>query len=55
MRVIVAEALREAEAGDIPDAEWCERVNLVLDHSEMSLRAASVSVVSEADHLSTSS
>ncbi|WP_244424552.1 hypothetical protein [Methylobacterium nodulans] len=40
VRVIVAEALREAEAADSPDAEWCERVNLVLDRSEMSLHAA---------------
>jgi len=40
MRAIVAEALREAEAANIPDAEWCERVNLVLDRSEMSLHAA---------------
>jgi len=40
MRAIVAETLREAEAANSSDAEWCERVNLVLDRSEMSLHAA---------------
>ncbi|WP_336486366.1 hypothetical protein [Methylobacterium nigriterrae] len=40
MRAIVAEALHEAETAGAPDAEWCERVNLVLDRSEMSLHAA---------------
>ncbi|WP_407530428.1 hypothetical protein [Methylobacterium oryzisoli] len=40
MRIILAEALREAEAASSADAEWCERVNLVLDRSEMSLHAA---------------
>ena len=40
VRTIVAEALRELEGTGSPDAEWCERVNLVLDRSEMSLHAA---------------
>ena len=40
VRTIVAEALKDAESADIPDAEWCERVNLILDGSEMSLHAA---------------
>ena len=40
VRFVIAEALREAEAADIPEPEWCERVNLVLDRSEMSLHAA---------------
>jgi hypothetical protein len=40
VRDIVAETLKDAEAADIPDAEWCERVNLILDRSEMSLHAA---------------
>ena len=40
VREIVADTLKDAEAGDIPDAEWCERVNLILDRSEMSLHAA---------------
>ncbi|WP_026190613.1 hypothetical protein [Methylobacterium sp. 4-46] len=40
MRVIITEALREAEVANSPDAERCERVNLVLDRSEMSLHAA---------------
>jgi hypothetical protein len=38
VRQVIAEALREA--ANSPDAEWCERVNLVLDRSEMSLHAA---------------
>jgi uncharacterized protein YdhG (YjbR/CyaY superfamily) len=40
VRHVIAEALREAEAANSADAEWCERVNLVLDRSEMSLHAA---------------
>src|SRR6195952_4381321 len=40
VRTIVAETLKDTEAANIPDAEWCERVNLVLDRSEMSLHAA---------------
>ena len=40
VREIVAETLKDAEAAHIPDAEWCERVNLILDRSEMSLHAA---------------
>jgi uncharacterized protein YdhG (YjbR/CyaY superfamily) len=40
VRQVIAEALREAEAANSPDSEWCERVNLVLDRSEMSLHAA---------------
>ncbi|MDR7038574.1 MULTISPECIES: hypothetical protein [Methylobacterium] len=40
MRLVLAEAVREAEASHVPGAEWCERVNLVLDRSEMSLHAA---------------
>jgi len=40
LRSAIAEALREAEAANSPDAEWCERVNLVLDRSELSLHAA---------------
>jgi hypothetical protein len=34
VRVIVAEALRDAEAANSAGAEWCERVNLVLDHRQ---------------------
>lgn len=40
VRQVIAEALREAEAANSPDTERCERVNLVLDRSEMSLHAA---------------
>lgn len=40
IRSIVADAVREAEAANVADAEWCERVNLVLDRGEMSLHAA---------------
>ena len=40
VRQVIAEALREAEAANSPDTEWCECVNLVLDRSEMSLHAA---------------
>lgn len=40
VRDVVTEAVREAEAADVPEAEWCERVNLILDRSEMSLHAA---------------
>src|SRR6478609_4136809 len=40
IRGIVADAVREAEAADAGDIEWCERVNLVLDRGEMSLHAA---------------
>jgi hypothetical protein len=40
VRQVIAEALRDAEAANSPDSEWCERVNLVLDRSEMSLHAA---------------
>ena len=40
MRTIFADVLKDTEAADIPDAEWCERVNFVLDRCEMSLHAA---------------
>ncbi|KAB1072465.1 hypothetical protein [Methylobacterium planeticum] len=40
VRGIVVEAVREAEASGAAEAEWCERVNLVLDRGEMSLHAA---------------
>ena len=40
VRSIIAEALSEAEAADVPEDEWCEHVNLVLDRSEMSWHAA---------------
>ena len=40
VRAVIAEALTDAEACDILEPEWCERVNLVLDRSEMSLHAA---------------
>lgn len=40
VRGVVADAIREAEAAGISGAEWCERVNLILDRSEMSLHAA---------------
>ncbi|GEP03370.1 hypothetical protein [Methylobacterium oxalidis] len=40
MRAVLLEAVREAEASHVPGSEWCERVNLVLDRSEMSLHSA---------------
>lgn len=40
VRDVVAEVIREAEAADLSEAEWCERINLILDRSEMSLHAA---------------
>jgi hypothetical protein len=40
VQAVIAEALSEAEACDVPESEWCECVNLVLDRSEMSLHAA---------------
>ena len=40
VRDIIAEAVREAQAAAVSEAEWCERVNLTLDRTEMSLHAA---------------
>lgn len=39
VRDIIAEAVGEAQAAAVPEAELCERINLTLDRTEMSLHA----------------
>ena len=39
VRDIIAEAVEEAQTAAVPDAELCERINLTLDRTEMSLHA----------------
>lgn len=40
MREIITEAVTEAQAANVSEAEWCERINLTLDRTEMSLHSA---------------
>ena len=40
IREIITEAVKEAQAADVSETEWCERINLTLDRTEMSLHAA---------------
>lgn len=37
---IITETVREAQAANVSEIEWCERINLTLDRTEMSLHAA---------------
>ena len=40
IRDILTEAVGEALAADVSEAEWYERINLTLDRTEMSLHSA---------------
>jgi hypothetical protein len=40
IREIITDAVREAQAAGASQAEWCERINLTLDRTEMSLHSA---------------
>jgi hypothetical protein len=39
VRDIIAEVVAEAQVAALPEAELCERINLTLDRTEMSLHA----------------